>query len=119
MQLFCNTKTRVCIYIFFFFTHHHRSRARRYSRRGCENNRRDKTAHKPHLTQISQVSTDAGLKGMEIKFSKKHRRWERIPQNRGGRKEGSTTANKPGVTYVYTKFMCRQCTLVLRGRRKG
>src|ERR1700755_2446802 len=65
--------------IFFFYTYHHRSRARLYSRRGCENNRRDKTAHKPHLTQISQVSTDAGLKGIEIKFSRKHRRWERIP----------------------------------------
>src|ERR1700755_2495969 len=69
--------------MFFFFTHHHRSRARPYSRRGCENNRRDKTTHKPLLTQISLVSTDTGLKRIQQEAQKvrenstKHRWQER------------------------------------------
>ena len=44
------------------------------------------------LMQITQMSTDASFEEREIKFSRKHRRWKRIPQNRGGRKEGSTAA---------------------------
>src|SRR5678816_870756 len=62
------------------------------------------------LTQTTQMSTGAGFKVREIKFSRKHRRWKRIPQNRGGRNEGSTAANKPGVTNIITKLMRRHST---------
>src|SRR5678815_42453 len=62
------------------------------------------------VTQSTQMSTDAGFKVREIKFSRKHRRWKRIPQNRGGRKEGSPTANKPGITNINTKLMRRHST---------
>ena len=44
-----------------------------------------------HLTNRPQVGADGRLEEWKIKYRRKNRRWQRVPQNRSGFKEGGTT----------------------------
>src|ERR1700755_3495898 len=52
-----------------------------------------KTYTHTHLAHSPQVGADGSLEEWKIKCRRKNRRWKRIPQYRGGWKEGGTTTS--------------------------
>src|SRR5678816_4181931 len=96
-----------------YYSCHHHSRAEPYSGKGC-------CTPKFHpLAQITQMSTDAGLKVRESKFSRKHRSWREFHRTEvAGKKEApqQTSLELP----ISTENSCADTApLVLRERRKG